>query len=185
MELHLPDKYKGKEKQFIFLAIFAVLIPVIFGGMYAVQKIRPSASASCPPTDLKVRRVSERAASISFTTSCSVKAEVYCAAGRSGVQFFCGEDGVETLNHIISTDEVTLSSNVGYYVFIDTGLSTRTLGFIPASTHSPTYGLSNESFNEQTMGSTRDDVTYDPALDINQDGVINVLDKLEFYEDAK
>ena len=181
----MPNKYKGKEKQFIFLVILLVLIPVIFAGMYAVQKIRPSASASCPPTDLKVRRVSERAASITFTTGCTVKAEVYCAAGRAGVQFFCGEDTVETLNHIISTEEVTLSSNVGYYVFVDTGTATRALGYIPASTDSPTYGLSNESFNEQTMGSTKDDSTYDPSLDINQDGVINVMDKLEFYDDVK
>ena len=184
MELHLPEKYKGKEKQVVFIGLLLVLIPVVFAGMYAVQVLRPQASASCPATDIKVKRVSERGASLSFKTTCSVKAKIYCAAGRAGVQFFCGEDTVETLNHIITTDDVTLSSNVGYYVFIDTGIAKRALGFIPASVSNPTYGLNNASFNEQTMGSTKDDPTYDPALDINQDGVINVLDKVEFYEDV-
>lgn len=185
MELHLPERYKGKEKSIMVVGVLLILIPVVFAGMYAINTIRPQAQASCSAADIHVSRVSERAASVSFSTSCSVKAEVYCAAGRTGVQFLCGEDTVETLNHIITTDDVTLSSNVGYYIFIDTGAAKRALGFIPASTSSPTYGLNYESYNEQTMGSTREDTVFDPALDINQDGVINVMDKLEFYDDAK
>lgn len=185
MELHLSEKYKGKEKRAMLLIALVILVPVIFGGMYAINNVRPLAQASCAATDIHVTRVSERAGSISFSTACAVKAEVYCAAGRTGVQFLCGEDTVETVNHIIATDDITLSSNVGYYVFIDTGAPKRALGFIPASTSSTIYGLSNESFNEQTMGSTREDEVYDPALDINQDGAITLLDKLEFYKDAE
>lgn len=181
----MPERYKGKEKSIIVMVALLIFVPVIFAGMYAFNSIHPQAQASCSPTDIHVTRASERAASISFSTTCSVKAEVYCAAGRTGVQFLCGEDSVETLHHIISTDDVTLSSNVGYYVFIDTGAAKRTLGFIPASTSSSTYGLNYESFNEQTMGSTREDSVFDPALDINQDGVISLMDKLEFYKDAK
>ena len=30
------------------------------------------------------------------------------------------------------------------------------------------------------MGSTREDSVFDPALDINQDGVISLMDKLSF-----
>ncbi|OGK38047.1 hypothetical protein A3I56_00180 [Candidatus Roizmanbacteria bacterium RIFCSPLOWO2_02_FULL_43_10] len=164
-----------------FVLMLLLILPIFLGAIYMVQKSSSQANASCPALNIKVQRTSNSTARIAFDTSCSVKAKVNCAIARGGIKFFCAEDSLATQNHILTTEEVTLSTNTGYYIFIDTGTSTPVLGHIPASPVDSTYGLSFNAFDEKTMGTSSEDENYDPALDINQDGVINIIDKMEFY----
>lgn len=158
-----------------------VVLPLIIGAVYLQRTARSEASASCPPDNIHTERVSPSAARVQFDTECLVKAKVFCAIGRDGIQFLCGEDDVETTTHIINTSEVTLSSNTPYYVFIDTQLEKKSLAYIQASPSDPTVGLDFNLYNEDTMGLKSDSPEYDVRLDLNQDGIINGMDQSEFY----
>ena len=169
------------QKQLIYIVGAVIVLPLLIWGIYAVNVWRSQADTGCPATNVRSQRVSVSAGTVTFDTACEVKAEMQCSAGRGGVQFLCGPDETPTTHHVLSTSGVTLSSNVGYYTFIQTGVAERALGYIPASPTNPTYGLQFDDVDETTLGTSAGEPGFDPALDINQDGVISVLDKVEFY----
>lgn len=165
--------------------VLFILLPVLLGGVYVVQRLSSRASEVCPAYDVTTQRLSETTAQVSFSTDCPVKSQIFCAVGKNGVQFFCGEDQDATINHIVMTsDDVTLSTGIGYYVSIDTGVEQRALSYIPADPIDPTFGLDANLYNETIVGVDENDAQYDPAFDINQDGFINMHDKAEFYDES-
>lgn len=166
----------------IALALF-VLLPVLLGGVYVVQRLSSRASEVCPAYDVTTQRLSENTGQVSFSTNCPVKAQIFCAVGKDGVQFFCGEDQEATMNHIIMTsDDVTLSTGIGYYVFINTGFEEKEMSYISADPTDPTFGLDANLYNDVVVGVDETEAQFDPALDLNHDGFINMQDKAEFYD---
>jgi hypothetical protein len=168
-----------------FIIIMALMLPIAIIGVYLVQSRGSRASAGCAPENIHTERTSQSSAHITFDTTCSVAAKAYCAVGRDGAQFLCGEDEVAATKHVINTSKVTLSSDTAYFVFIDTQLESRTLSYIQANPVDSTVGLDFNSFNEETVGLTNDEAGYDVSLDINQDGVVNGMDRSEFYPEYK
>lgn len=165
------------------IVLSLLMLPVLVGGVYVAQQYFTSASESCPPTNIQTERTSNTSAVVSFSTTCETKAEIYCSVGEDGVQFFCGEDANPTMNHIINTQDVTLNTDVPYYVYIETGMENRAQGYVSASPTDVTFGLDFSVYDDETIiGITSEDPAYDPAYDINQDGMINMLDRAEFYE---
>lgn len=174
-----------KSSKGIAIIVAGLLLPLIMVGVYVVQSRNSRASGSCAPENIHSERASQSLARISFDTTCTVKASVYCSVGREGVQFLCGQDQTETTKHLIETSEVTLSSDTPYFIYIDTGLESRTLGYIQANPVDSTVGLDFEDFDENVTGLTSDEKGYDISLDINQDGIVNGMDRSEFYPEYK
>ncbi len=163
--------------------ILALMLPLLLGSVYVVQQLRPRATESCPPTNVRTERVSASTGRVIFNTSCAVQAQIYCSIGRTGIEFFCGEDVSASSTHVIETTDVTLNTNTGYYVFIDTELEQRTPAYIPASPDDITFGLDPLQFTTDALGVTADEPNFDPALDLNNDGVVNIFDRAYFYEE--
>lgn len=169
----------------LLILLGALLIPVLVAAAYVLQTRETSAASSCPPENIRTERASQSLARISFDTTCTTKATVYCAIGRDGVQFSCGQDTVASTNHVIETSGVTLSSDTPYFIFIDTGLDKRTLGYIQANPIDATVGIDFEAFDDNASGVTSREDGYDVSLDINQDGIVNGMDRSEFYPEYK
>lgn len=168
----------------IGIIVGVILLPALLIGVYVMQTFNSRAAAGCPAENVKAERISNSSGSVSFTTNCSVKAQIYCAVGEDGVQFLCGEDEIESVNHNITTStDITLSSDVAYYVYIDTGLEDRTPAFIPASADDKTVGIDFNSFNTETLGLEEGDEEFNVTFDLNQDGVVNMHDRAEFYDE--
>lgn len=165
----------------LIVVLLAILLPIIIAGVYFTQTRNSEASASCPPKDIRTERSNNSSGRVIFNTECVVKAKIMCAVARDGVQFACGEDEVATTTHVIDTSSVTLNSDTPYFVFIDTQLEDTTLAYIQGSPVDKTVGLSFEAYDEETVSYSQEDSEYDISQDINQDGVVNMMDLGEFY----
>lgn len=178
------DQIKSSPRM-IGLIVGIVFLPLLLIGVYVVQTFGSRASSGCPAENIKAERISNSTGRVSFTTNCSIKAQVFCAVGEDGVQFLCGEDEIESVNHNITTSsDITLSSDVAYYIYIDTGLDDRAPSFIPANADDPTVGIDFNSFNIDTLGFEEGEEGFDVTFDLNQDGVVNMHDRAEFYEES-
>ena len=169
----------------IGIVVLTVMLPLVVLGAFIVQSRRSQATGACAPEDIKTTRTSQSAGQISFRTPCAVKTQLYCSTGRDGVQFLCGEDVTEATSHLLQTTDVTLNSGIGYYVFIDSGLENRSVAYIQADPVDATLGRNINSFNDEAMGTVVGEPEYDVALDINQDGMINGMDRTEFYTEEE
>jgi len=162
-----------------------VMLPLVVVGAFVMQSRRSRATGACAPEDIQTVRVSQSAGQISFRTPCAVATQIYCSTGREGIQFLCGEDATEATSHVIQTSDVTLNSGIGYFIFIDSGIEKRSIGYIQADPVDATIGRNINSFTDDVMGSSVGDADYDVSLDINQDGMINGMDRTEFFSDEE
>lgn len=168
-------------KKVVFILICALVLPLLIVAVYMRRTARSEASASCAPGNITTERVSNSAARIQFDTPCAVKAKVFCAVGREGVEFLCGEDAEATMTHIINTSEVTLNSETPYFVLVDTQMEKKSLSYIQASPTDPTVGRDINLYNEETVGKDSTSADFNVELDINHDGVVNQVDRAFFY----
>lgn len=165
------------------LAVVAMLIvlPLLVISVYVVQSTRSRATGACLPEDIQTSRISQSVGQISFRTPCAVAAKIYCASNRDGVQFLCAEDATESTTHMLQTAGVTLNTGLSYYMFIDTGVEKRSIGYLQADPSDPTVGRNVNEYSDELLGTTAEEERYDIALDINQDGIINGYDLATFY----
>ena len=171
----------SEDPKTVIVVLLAILLPILIGGVYFTQTRNSEASAACAPKDIRTERTSNSAGRVIFNTECAVKARLMCAIGRDGVQFACGEDEIATTTHVIDTSSVTLNSDTPYFVFIDTQLEEKTLAYIQASPVDRTVGLNFDAYTEDTVGFAAEEEGFDVSQDINQDGVVNMMDVSEFY----
>lgn len=180
--IKIPKKLENR-RNFIAVLIL-VALPIILGGVYVAQQLSSEANVISEPTNFLATRDSETSATVSFDTAKNVKATILCADTVDGVKFFCGEDPDATTDHSISTADfnVNLNTGQGYYVFSNIIETNDPIGFIPADTNDPAFGLSTNFYNEETLGLCWGEEGYDPQLDVDQDGCVYTSDLVQLYE---
>ena len=170
------------ERRLILIVGILILLPLVIGSVFFVNKREPQAASSAP-TNIKTTRISTVAGEVCFDTDLPVEAALRCSIGITGVKIFCGKDATPQMSRCLKTSDfdVTLNSGTGYYVFINTGREQESLAYIPASPDDPKFSLDAESYTEEALWICRGESGFDPALDINQDGCVNLADMDEFY----
>lgn len=182
---HIKTSMKSVKPKTLVLLIPLLLLPFIIGGLYYATVIRSKAQTSVEITDATADRISNVAAKVTFNTSVSVATSMQCAVSRTGVRFFAGDDLEASTQHIFDTQisNVTLNPNTSYYCYIYVnGQDTGTEIFIPASPLSRTFGIDASIYTNEVYGACTGDPSFDPELDINQDGCILLNDLNEFPE---
>lgn len=173
-----------QDKRAIVVVLLLVLLPFLVASLYFVQQFQSKAATEAVVTDLKATRTSNVAATITFATDKAVKLTVQCSLDMNGVKFFCGQDSLPLLKHLIKTDEadVILNPNTPYYVFVTAGGETyRT--FIAATPDEVPFGITTFSFSEDKVGYCDGEAGFDASLDINKDGCVNMADYGEVLTD--
>ncbi len=170
-----------KSPRGLALIALTLVLPLLVISVYVVQSSRSRATGACLPEDIQTSRISQSVGQVSFRTPCAVAAQVYCASNKDGVQFLCAEDATESTTHMLQTSGVTLNTGLSYYMFIDTGVEKRAIGYLQADPSDPTVGRNVNEYSDELMGTTSEEDEYDIALDINQDGIINGFDFATFY----
>ncbi|OGK15389.1 hypothetical protein A3H80_01535 [Candidatus Roizmanbacteria bacterium RIFCSPLOWO2_02_FULL_37_19] len=175
------------DKRLLGIVLLVVLLPFLVVSAFVVTRFRPKAEFASKPTNITTERVSGTGFRISFVTDLEVRATVDCSIGIDGAQFRCAEDSKATITHDLSNQDldppVNLNPGTGYYVRIHTGLASPTLAYIPAAPDNRLFSLSFNSFTEDALWLCQEDEGFDPALDVNQDGCVNLLDMAELYSE--
>ena len=178
-------KLKQDRKRFWGLVILVILLPLVIASVFVANRLQPRAESASKPNDIKTKRLTGNSFQISFSTDLPIKATVDFSIGITGAKFRCAEDATAETVHKISNNDleppVNLNPGLGYYAYINSGLEKPTLAYIAAQPDDPTFSLSFTSFSEDSLWLCRDDQGFDPALDVNQDGCVNLADMVELY----
>lgn len=170
-------------KRNVVAVIILIILPLVLGGLFVVQKFRSSAEVITQPEQFHAERLSATSARIEFQTAQQAKITVFCAVSIKGVKFYCGEDEDPVVKHSISTADfkVNLNTGQGYYVFTNIPQITGPIGYIPADKDNPTFGLDSNIYGEDNLGLCLGDENFDPKLDVNQDGCVYTNDLVQLY----
>jgi hypothetical protein len=179
------NKYKeflGRNRRLLPILILVVLLPAIVASVYFINK-RQSRAAVATPTNIQTKRLTTVVGQVCFDTDIEIESSIDCSIGLQGTKFFCGKDDAPKTHRCFKTDDfnINLNPGTGYYVFINTGREQPSLAYIPASPDDPKFSLQLESYEEDHLWLCRGEQGFDPALDINQDGCVNLSDMAEFY----
>ena len=177
----INNPFKSSSKKNIIAVALLIILPLVFGGIFMVQKFTSSANVVSQPEGFHAERVTAKSAQIDFSTAQEVKATLLCATTKTAVKFYCGEDTTPVTKHSILTSDykVTLNTGQGYYVYSNITADGNPFGYIPAYGDNPTFGLKNTMYTNESLGLCLGDEGFDPQLDVNQDGCVNTSDLVE------
>lgn len=173
----------SESKKNIVAVMILIILPLVLGGLFMVQKFRSSAEVITRPEQFHADRLSATSARIEFQTAQQSKISIFCAVSLKGVKFYCGEDENPETKHTISTADfkVNLNTGQGYYVFTNIPQITGPIGYIPADKDNPTFGVDSNVYGDDNLGLCLGDDEFDPKLDVNQDGCVFTNDLVQLY----